>query len=172
MNKCVPKIHLTIPLHQQNKKSMIFFKNRLTTLDLLSSAMRLTTVLEWWYNLCRYCINVVLRCCVVLRSTHDPTNKTTADVRSIHDLHRISSRCPLNRQKIPRRTWEALIPIVVRRQQPHRGSLRSPMHEEQYNHQHKHTITEKSTKHRFNEVRPCRLRPRGNKEGEGFYWFQ
>ena len=39
------------------------------------------------------------------------------------------------------------------------------MHEEQYNHQHKQTIPEKSTKHRFNEVRPCCLRPRGKKEG-------
>ena len=40
--------------------------------------------------------------------------------KSTHDLHQISTRSPPNRQKIPRRTWEALIPLVVSRQQPQR----------------------------------------------------
>ena len=35
------------------------------------------------------------------------------------------------------------IPNVARRQQPHRGSPRSPTHEEQYHKQHKQTIPEK-----------------------------
>ena len=56
---------------------------------------------------------------------------------------------------------------VARRQQPHRGNPRSQMHREQYHQQHKLTNSEKEHKHRFNEGRPCRLRPRG-KKGGGF----
>ena len=50
----------------------------------------------------------------VLRLTHDPTNNPNAALRSTHDLCQNSNQCSWNQYTIPRRTWDALIPLAVR----------------------------------------------------------
>ena len=97
--------------------------------------------------------------------TRSPRIPNTSDLRSTHDLHRIRSGA-LRILRNPKWNLEALIPLVVgaiQSQQPNnRESPNLQAQRTQPKSPKSHKKNTHSQTHVFNEVRPQRLRPRGN----------
>ena len=92
-------------------------------------------------------------------------DRHTISTESAPDALRIS-------RKIPSATWEALIPLVVRRQQPHRGTLDLQRTKNS-------TTTNSTNKQSQRKAQNTDLTRfglvsyvLGARKGEGFYWFQ
>ena len=107
----------------------------------------------------------------VLRSTHDPTNSSNAAPRSTYDLRQTATQCSWNQHTIPRRTWDALIPIIARKgQQLMRNSKQKEIDaaEKYPKNKNKETKGESQTQDltRFDNL------PMSSGQGrERFYWF-